>query len=147
VCNTLPIRSNACAGQSTAQRDPYRLLLELFSMLDHLVGLPVREFNSQMTDAKSLQVRVVNRLVQPTDLESIAPLNPMDDHIYKGGYSLTVIDPRIAIRQWKNGSIWPICVSLRKKRNIHQQRVLDVAIASTNYVPSEQNSIRSDPKT
>ncbi|MFA7596350.1 MAG: hypothetical protein WCY92_08335, partial [Novosphingobium sp.] len=38
------------------QRDPYRLLLELFCMLDHLVGLLLRVLIAQVTGAKPLQV-------------------------------------------------------------------------------------------
>ncbi|MGE4322676.1 MAG: transposase, partial [Sphingobium sp.] len=38
------------------QRNPHRLLLELFCMLDHLVGLLLRALIAQVTGAKPLQV-------------------------------------------------------------------------------------------
>jgi hypothetical protein len=51
------IRRNARTRQPTRQRNPHRFLLELFTVLDHLVGLLVRAFNSQVTGAKPLQVQ------------------------------------------------------------------------------------------
>ncbi|WP_394658122.1 hypothetical protein, partial [uncultured Novosphingobium sp.] len=39
------------------QRDAHRLLLELFCVLDHLVGLLLRALIAQVTGAKPLQVQ------------------------------------------------------------------------------------------
>jgi hypothetical protein len=51
------IRCNPRTRQPTRQRNPHRFLLELFTMLDHLVGLLDRVFNPQVTGTKPLQVQ------------------------------------------------------------------------------------------
>src|SRR3546814_416378 len=52
------IRRNAFAWQSAGQCNAHCLMLELFGMLDHLVGLLLRDLIAQVTGAKPLQVHM-----------------------------------------------------------------------------------------
>jgi hypothetical protein len=63
------IRCNPRTRQPTRQRNPHRFLLELFTMLDHLVGLLDRVFNPQVTGTKPLQVHAhaMPRFVERAD--------------------------------------------------------------------------------
>lgn len=49
--------------QAIGQRNSQRLTLDLFLVLHHLVGLPLRALYAQVADAKWLQVHIFQRWI------------------------------------------------------------------------------------